>query len=181
MVDITFFLPLVSCCPSFLLPLAFHPARQCFEFSTRRLRGSACYHQRTLIMEDSNGIAIDPWVLCRDRYLEDLSEDEKALYENATIENIFYGASAAQKRHEADSKTRLAARKLKPLVAALDQYGKALDVYSNASPTIMCPLWGSVRVVLQVSPPSLIVLLHPTSAVVKLRDGVTDSIHMRNS
>ena len=112
------------------------------------------------MMEDSNGIAIDPWLLARDRYVEDLSEDEKVLFTNATIENVFYSASAAQKRHEADSKTRLAARKLKPLVAALDQYGRALDTYSNASPAIMCPLWGSVRVVLQVSPLSLLTILH---------------------
>lgn len=126
-------------------------------------------------MEDNNGIAIDPWELARDRYLEDLSEDEDALFENATIENIFYGASAAQKLHEADSKTRLAARKLKPLVAALEQYGKALDVYSNASPTIMCPLWGSIRVVLQVEPPSLLIVIHPVSAIVEMS---TDSVHI---
>lgn len=123
-------------------------------------------------MEDSN---VDPWELARDRYLEDLSEDEKALFEKATIENIFYGASTAQKLHEADSKTRLAARKLKPLVAALEQYGKALDVYSNASPTIMCPLWGSIRVVLQVEPPSLLTINYFASAMAQM---FTDSIHI---
>ncbi|KAA6411592.1 MAG: nacht domain [Lasallia pustulata] len=112
--------------------------------------GLHCPHN-TLTMEDSSGIAVDPWLLARDRYLEDLSDDEKALFENATIENIFYSASAAQKRHEADSKTRLAARKLKPFVAALEQYGKALDIYANASSTIMCPLWGSIRVLLQLA------------------------------
>ena len=125
-------------------------------------------------MEYNNGIAIDPWLLARDRYLEDLSDDEKALFENATIENIFYSASAAQKRHEADSKTRLAVRKLKPFIAALEQYGKALDIYANASSSIMCPLWGSIRVVLQVCPSSMLSILHLTSPVVK---AFTDLMH----
>lgn len=129
-------------------------------------------------MEDSSGIAVDPWLLARDRYLEDLSDDEKALFENATIENIFYSASAAQKRHEADSKTRLAARKLKPFVAALEQYGKALDIYANASSTIMCPLWGSIRVLLQVCPSSMLSIFHLASAIA---EAFTNLMHVRDS
>lgn len=126
-------------------------------------------------MEHSNSIAVDPWLLARDRYLEDLSEDEKALFTSASIENIFYSASAAQKLHEADSNSRLAARKLKPLIAALEQYGKALDVISNASPIIMGPLWGSIRVVLQVCPPSLLIILQQTPEV------FTDSMNVNDS
>lgn len=34
---------------------------------------------------------------------------------------------------------------------AVEQYGLALDVFSNAAPTIMGPVWGSLRVVLLVS------------------------------
>ena len=32
--------------------------------------------------------------------------------------------------------------KIQPLVAAIDQYGKALDVFANAYPLVMSPLWG---------------------------------------
>ncbi|MCJ1305773.1 hypothetical protein MMC08_008589, partial [Hypocenomyce scalaris] len=100
-------------------------------------------------MEDNNGVALDPWLLARDRYLEDLTDEEKALFTHATIENLFYSASAAQKTHHALSASRAFAKKLRPFIKALEQYGKALDVYSNASATVMCPLWGSVKVVLQ--------------------------------
>jgi hypothetical protein len=37
------------------------------------------------------------------------------------------------------------------LVDAIDDYGKALDVYSNTYGLVMSPLWGSLRIVLHVS------------------------------
>lgn len=37
-------------------------------------------------------------------------------------------------------------------VDGIEDYGKALDVFANTSSLIMCPLWGSIRVVIQVSP-----------------------------
>lgn len=90
----------------------------------------------------------DAWARARDRYVEDLSKDEQALYESATPESIFYDASAAEKTHASISTSLKAAHKLQPLIAAIDQYGQALDVYSNAYPLVMSPLWGSIRVLL---------------------------------
>lgn len=54
----------------------------------------------------------------------------------------FYDASAAQKLHASNSTTQGVMDKIQPLVAAIDQYGKALDVYANAYPLVMSPLWG---------------------------------------
>jgi len=96
----------------------------------------------------------DPWVRARNRYLEDLDEEEQKSFQTASIENLFYSATASQKDHEMNSKTRFLFRKLEPLVAAIDQYGKALDVFSNTNSLAISPIWGSIRVVLQV--PSLI-------------------------
>ena len=98
---------------------------------------------------------IDPWSLARNRYMEDLSEEEKKLFANASLENLFYSASVAQKEHEEKSKSRSLHTRLEPLVSAIDQYAAALDVYSNACPLIMSPLWGSIRVLLYVSLPSI--------------------------
>ena len=93
---------------------------------------------------------IDAWTRARERYVEDLSEEEREIYK-APPESIFYDASAAEKTHRAHSASRrFATEKLKPLVGAIEEYGKAIDVYANAYALILCPLWGSIRVVLHV-------------------------------
>ena len=92
----------------------------------------------------------DAWSRARNRYIEDLTHEEKQLYMKATPEMIFYDASAAEKSHEASSRCRGLMYKLQPFVAAIEQYGQALDVYSNASPLALSPLWGSIRVLLIV-------------------------------
>ena len=94
---------------------------------------------------------VDAWTRARDRYTEDLSDEERDLYNKATIENIFYDASAAEKTHQAKSSTRqFATQRLGPLLYAIAEYGKAIDVFANTSPLVLCPLWGSIRVVLHV-------------------------------
>ena len=93
----------------------------------------------------------DAWTTARDRFVEDLSPEEQALYSNATVETIFYEASAAEKIHGSKSRSRrLVVEKLKPLVDAIEQYGTALDVIANTSAMVLCPLWGGIRVVLCV-------------------------------
>ncbi|KAF4633554.1 hypothetical protein G7Y89_g4566 [Cudoniella acicularis] len=90
-------------------------------------------------------LPVNAWTRARDRFIEDLSAEEKILYSNASLENVFYSASAAQRNHQMNSTTRKVADQLQPLVAAIDQYGGALDIYSNASSVIMSLLWGSLR------------------------------------
>jgi len=103
------------------------------------------------MMEEANtahaSAEVDPWQLAKDRYLEGLDSDERALFNEATIENLYYKASN-EARDEKKRKTTSAIRKLQPLVAALKDYGEALDVYSNISPLPLAPLWGSIRVLL---------------------------------
>ena len=93
----------------------------------------------------------DPWILARNRYMEDLDDAEKKIFAAASLENVFYSASAAQKEHETESKARVISAKLEPFLAAIDQYGSALDVFSNTYSLAMAPLWGSIRVLLHVS------------------------------
>ena len=94
--------------------------------------------------------SLDAWTRARNRYIEDLTHEEKQLYMQATPEKIFYDASAAEKRHEAGSTSRGLMHKLQPFVAAIEQFGEALDVYSNAYPLALSPIWGSIRIVLSV-------------------------------
>ena len=98
--------------------------------------------------------SVDAWTRARERYIEDLSEEEKEIYSKATPESIFYEASAAERTHRAQSRSRnFLTQKLTPLVSLIEEYGKALDVYVNAYPLVLCPLWGSIRVVLHVGSP----------------------------
>ena len=92
----------------------------------------------------------DAWSRARNRYIQDLTHEEKQLYMKATPETIFYDASAAQKSHEAGSTSRGLMYKLQPFVAAIEQYAQALDIYANAYPLALSPLWGSIRVLLKV-------------------------------
>ncbi len=82
--------------------------------------------------------------------MEDLEDGEKILFEHATPENLLYTTSATQKLHDENNRFRNPAGTLQPLVDAVSQYGAALDVYSNASSVILCLLWGSIRVLLNV-------------------------------
>ncbi|KAI9769861.1 MAG: hypothetical protein M1839_003580 [Geoglossum umbratile] len=92
----------------------------------------------------------DPWQLARNRYMEDLDEGEKTTFATASLENLFYSASAAQKDHEKKSISRAISQRLEPFVSAIDQYGAALEVYTTTYSLAMAPLWGSIRVLLHV-------------------------------
>lgn len=92
----------------------------------------------------------DPWSLALSRYIEDLNEEEKSVFANASLENLFYSTSVAQREHQETSKSRALSARLEPFVTAIDQYSVALDIYSNSSPLVMSPIWGSIRVLLHV-------------------------------
>lgn len=92
----------------------------------------------------------DVWTRAKNRYTEDLTHEEKQIFLQASPEMIFYDASAAEKRHRASSTGRGLIDKLKPFIAAIEQYGEALDVYSNTYALVLSPLWGSIRVLLLV-------------------------------
>ena len=99
---------------------------------------------------DHDAFSKDAWTRARNRFVEDLTSDERRLYYQATPELILYDASAAEKRHQSSSSSRNILEKLRPFVEAIDQYGGAMDVYANTYPLVMSPLWGSIRVILHV-------------------------------
>ncbi len=92
----------------------------------------------------------DAWMQARERFLEDLEEPERLMFAEASLENVFYSASVAQKSHQESSRSRYLASKLGSLLAGIDQYGKAMDIFSQGS-AVSCVLWGSLRVILHVS------------------------------
>lgn len=98
-----------------------------------------------------NVFSADAWTRARNRFVEDLTDEEQRVFFQASPETILYDASAAEKIHQTKSTTRGVLTKIQPFVEAVVQYGQALDAYSNIYPLVMGPLWGSVRVVLHLA------------------------------
>jgi tetratricopeptide (TPR) repeat protein len=100
----------------------------------------------------SLAIQIELWTIAKNRFLYSLHEDgDKKLFDQASLDNIFHIASAGIKHHEVTSKIAHARKKVMPMFESLDGYSKALDVLSQSSATILCPLWGSLRIVPQLA------------------------------
>ncbi|KAL2064621.1 hypothetical protein VTL71DRAFT_3758 [Oculimacula yallundae] len=90
----------------------------------------------------------DPWALAKARFLSDLDPSERELFNNATLENLYYATSNSNRDDAEKSRTRGVATKLGPLVSAIESYGKALDTFAQIAPLYLAPIWGSIRVVL---------------------------------
>ncbi|KAL8665977.1 MAG: hypothetical protein Q9168_007587 [Polycauliona sp. 1 TL-2023] len=85
-------------------------------------------------------------------FFETLSPTEKELFKATTIAELLLDeVKAAEKIHKDKSVSRKVSQALKPLVRGIEQYGTALDVISNASSQFLCPIWGSIRVILHLA------------------------------
>ena len=104
----------------------------------------------------------DAWVRARDRYVEDLNEQEQQMYFKASPESLLDDSRTAEKNYGADSTTRRVVEKLQPFVTAIVQYGDAVDTYSSTYPLALGPIWGSVKVLLHVCGQELLTLLRDT-------------------
>lgn len=107
----------------------------------------------------------DAWNRARDRYVEDLNEEEQQRYFRASPQSLLDDAWAAEKFHGTKSTTRSVMEKLQPFVAAIEQYGGAIDVYSNTYALALGPIWGSIKVLLHVSLSRHLMLSHNANVV----------------
>jgi hypothetical protein len=90
----------------------------------------------------------DVWRIAKERFLADLDEKERALFDKATLENLFYTSSNDHRDDHNSSKSRSVVQKLQPLISAVQDYGASFDTLSNIAPLYLAPIWGSVRIVL---------------------------------
>ena len=93
----------------------------------------------------------DAWLRAQDLYVEDLNEEEHRMYFRASPESLLEDARTAEKSHSTSSTTRRVMERLQPFVAAIVQYGDAVDVYSNTYSLALGPIWGTIKVLLHVS------------------------------
>ncbi|KAL8721231.1 MAG: hypothetical protein Q9225_002043 [Loekoesia sp. 1 TL-2023] len=76
-------------------------------------------------------------------FFETLSPNEKDLFKATTIaEQLLEEVKLADKVHKDKSISRKVSQALKPFLAGIDQYGKALDVISNASSMVLASEFG---------------------------------------
>ena len=94
--------------------------------------------------------ASDAWIRAQGRYIEDLNEKEQQMFFKASPDSLLEDAVAAERSHAMNSTTRSVMEKLQPFVAAIVQYGDAVDVYSSTYPLALGPIWGSIKVLLHV-------------------------------
>lgn len=92
----------------------------------------------------------EPWEAAKDKFLEALTPEEIQSFDNATPENLFYEASALQKKHAHESRMWKMQGKMIPLIEGVKDYGRVIDVYSNTYGLILSPIWGSIRIILHV-------------------------------
>lgn len=91
---------------------------------------------------------LEPWIAAKQRFLDGMGDDvERALFDEATVENIFASSRSANEGDK-ESKVRTLATKIQPLVAAVEDFSSALDTFTSITPIYLAPIWGSIRVIL---------------------------------
>lgn len=85
-------------------------------------------------------------------FFKNLSPDEKELFKATTIaDDLLEEITVAEQLHRDKSLSKRVSQAIKPFLAGVNQYGRALDVLSNSSSLVLCPLWGGVRIVLHLA------------------------------
>lgn len=85
-------------------------------------------------------------------FFETLSPNEKELFKATRLaEQLLDEVELADRIHQDRSISRKVSQTMKPFLDGIDQYGKALDVLSNSGSLFLCPIWGSIRIVLHVA------------------------------
>ena len=51
-------------------------------------------------------LSASAWEKARERFIEDLEEPERLMFTEASLKNLFYSASAAQRFHQEASRSR---------------------------------------------------------------------------
>jgi len=94
-------------------------------------------------------VRLDPWKQATARFLASLSEDDRKLFDTASLanlENLFYKSNNAERAYQTGKIQRV----VQPFIDVLKQYKDVLDTFSDCN-ELMKPIWGSVLVVLTIA------------------------------
>lgn len=82
-------------------------------------------------------------------FKQDLSHKEAEDFQFVTLKEVEETALRIQKDQESTKSMKNMAR-IRPFLEAMEQFGKVIDVFLNAS-QFVCFIWGPLRFILQVS------------------------------
>jgi hypothetical protein len=103
---------------------------------------------------------MDAFETAKRKFLSSLSAQEAATLGTLnTAQDVLTEVRNAEENHRSRSSTRRYTKKIEPFLKGVEQYGKAIDVFVNAYPTILSLIWGSVRLILHVRSDNLGIIL----------------------
>jgi hypothetical protein len=83
-------------------------------------------------------------------FLASLLPDEQILFQaTKAVEALLHEVNTSNKEHRDASVSHKASTALLPFIAGIEQYRQAIDVFANSN-DFLCPIWGSIRIVLHV-------------------------------
>jgi len=103
----------------------------------------------TAQLQLASQIRLDPWKQATARFLASLSEDERKVFDTASLaslESLFYKSSNAERTYQTGKLQRVA----QPLMDVLKQYKDVLDTFSDCN-EVLKPVWGGILVVLTIA------------------------------
>lgn len=88
--------------------------------------------------------------ICAHEFVDTLSAEERDLFQEAKVaETLLREVEDADTKHRDGAMRRKVSPAVLTFISGVMQYAPALDVFANSN-TMLCPIWGSVRVVLHV-------------------------------
>lgn len=93
------------------------------------------------------------WRAARDEFCLNLGEDEKKLFLTSSPnkpQDLVKNVVMAEIEYSATSSLRCRTRRLRNVIEAFDQFNYVVDAFAEVYPQALYPIWGCVRVVLQV-------------------------------
>ena len=93
---------------------------------------------------------MDPFETARRSFLSKLDSNEKLVIDATEPASLLSDVKSLEKTHNDKNLTRRLLQKANPMLRGLEQYGKALDVITNAKPEVLSLLWGGIRIILNV-------------------------------
>lgn len=99
----------------------------------------------------------DPWQIARTRFLAGLYPGEQEIFDNAGPENIIWYATGRPGWNVSQDSLLSMSAKLNLFISAMEDYSKALDVFTGTTHLYVTSIWGSIKVVLMLANPHHII------------------------
>jgi hypothetical protein len=91
------------------------------------------------------------WKDAKDAFQGNLSPIEQTHLAHSTVGDAFKAVADIEEHHASSSRSRKAGSFLRGPLEVVARLSPALDVFSQVEPSILCPIWGSLRIMVMVT------------------------------